>query len=96
MDLSTPGFSIDEREEQDDEAVSPWKDEGLDRQPLMTGRNHGGYDEDDEENETRTIRPDNDDDNDGKGTEQSDQDADDAGPEATPSTERKSRWKLMG
>lgn len=99
MDLSTSGFSIDEREEQDEEAVSPWKDEGLDRQQLMTSRIHGDYDEDDDENETRTIRPDNDDDEDkgdGNDTESSDQDADDAEPGATSSTERKSQWNLMG
>ncbi|KAH7037145.1 uncharacterized protein B0I36DRAFT_345307 [Microdochium trichocladiopsis] len=105
MDLCTPGFSIDEREEEDDEAVSPWKDEGLDRQPLMSSHNQNGHiDNDDDEDEIRTIRPDDDDiDGEADSTNGADTmagDGDESGesgdPAAMPSEKRKSRWNLMG
>ncbi|KXJ93749.1 hypothetical protein Micbo1qcDRAFT_231408 [Microdochium bolleyi] len=102
MDLSSPGLSIDERDEEDDEAVSPWKDEGLDRQRdafILGDRTHNGEYHDDDD-EVRTIRPQSDGDEaseegDGQSTQ-----GDITSPlidsaTATPSTERKTRWSLM-
>ncbi|KAJ1336050.1 hypothetical protein MN608_02798 [Microdochium nivale] len=111
LDLSSPGLSLDERDEEDNEAVSPWKDEGLDRQHdalSFGGSKHNGRfrnndNGDDDDAEVRTIRANNDDDDNGNITDGGDTESTTEGvtsplidPAATPSTERKSRWKLMG